>query len=145
MTDMEKSLARLLRQAMQDMELLADRLRCDPTGVGEQFDTDDCLTCPVKTDCECIGTPHWVHAREAEALIRRVEHAAARADVRRPCFVDGRRARFHRWCDRSEIVAPSCMTGGHNGGEQRCVLGLVEYEDGTCAEVYPSRIVFLSK
>lgn len=56
----ENELCQLLRQAMQDMELLKGRLRCDP---------DDCLDCPVKTDCECDNVPHWVHAERAMELM----------------------------------------------------------------------------
>lgn len=61
----------------------------------------------------------------------------------RPCIADGRKALFHRWCDRCEVVAPSLMKGGHSGGEVRWVAAIVEYEDGTCGTVQPSDIRFL--
>lgn len=61
----------------------------------------------------------------------------------RPCLVDGKRALWHEWTTRWEIVPPSIMTGGHGGGQVCASLALVEYEDGTVAEVYPSRIRFL--
>lgn len=61
----------------------------------------------------------------------------------RPCLVDGKRALWHEWTTRREIVPPSIMTGGHGGGQISATFALVEYEDGTVAEVYPSRVRFL--
>ena len=56
----ENKLCQLLRQAMQDMELMKERLRCQP---------EDCMSCPVKTDCECDSVLHWVHAESAMKLM----------------------------------------------------------------------------
>lgn len=53
------------------------------------------------------------------------------------------KALFHCWVHKSEVVPPSLMMGGHSGGIVSGVLGLVEYEDGTINQVYPSRIKFL--
>lgn len=61
----------------------------------------------------------------------------------RPCLVDGKRALWHEWTTRWEIVPPSIMTGGHGGGQVSASFALVEYEDGTVEEVYPSRVRFL--
>lgn len=61
----------------------------------------------------------------------------------RPCYVHERKALFHKWEDKSEIVPPSIMVGGHNGGIVRCTLGIVEYEDGTVHECYPYEIKFV--
>lgn len=61
----------------------------------------------------------------------------------RPCLVDGKRALWHKWTTRWEIVPPSIMAGGHGGGQVSASLALVEFEDGTVAEVYPSRVRFL--
>lgn len=61
----------------------------------------------------------------------------------RPCLVDGKRALWHEWTTRWEIVPPSIMAGGHGGGQVSASLALVEFEDGTVAEVYPSRVRFL--
>lgn len=61
----------------------------------------------------------------------------------RPCLVDGKRALWHEWTTRQEIVPPSIMAGGHGGGQISATLALIEYEDGTAAEVYPSRVRFL--
>ena len=60
----------------------------------------------------------------------------------RPCEVSGEKAYFHRWVDKSEILAPSMMIGGHNGGVISATLALVEFEDGRIEECYPHRIVF---
>ena len=60
----------------------------------------------------------------------------------RPCEVSGEKAYFHRWVDKSEIVRPSMMAGGHNGGIISATLALVEFEDGRVEECYPHRIVF---
>lgn len=65
------------------------------------------------------------------------------APVLRPCVWNGRPARFHRWCDWSEIVEPSAMVGGHNGGELRYTVGIVEFEDGTIKRVLPQDIRFM--
>lgn len=61
----------------------------------------------------------------------------------RPCIVDGKRALFHRWTERANIVPPSPMIGGHNGGVIKDTAGIVEYEDGTIAEVYAFNIRFV--
>lgn len=61
----------------------------------------------------------------------------------RPCLVDGKRALWHEWTTRWEIVPPSIMVGGHGGGQVSASLAVVEFEDGTVAEVYPSRVRFL--
>lgn len=63
--------------------------------------------------------------------------------VLRPCLVDGKRALWHEWTTRQEIVPPSIMAGGHGGGQISATFALVEYEDGTVAEVYPSCVRFL--
>ena len=60
----------------------------------------------------------------------------------RPCFVDGKKALFHRWVDIEKVVDASPMVGGHPGGQIRVTLALVEYEDGRVQEVYPERIKF---
>lgn len=52
----------------------------------------------------------------------------------RPCIVNGKKALFHRWTDRSEIVAPSYMVGGHGGGVVKDTFALVEFEDGVIKE-----------
>ena len=61
----------------------------------------------------------------------------------RPCFVNGEKALFHRWEEIKEVVAPSVMVGGHDGGEIQYILANVEYEDGQVAEVTPKEIRFV--
>lgn len=61
----------------------------------------------------------------------------------RPCIVDKKKALFHRWEERANIVSPSPMVGGHSGGVIRDVAGIVEFEDGTIAEVYATNIRFV--
>ena len=60
----------------------------------------------------------------------------------RPCMVNGKKARFHRWSGRSEIIDPSPLMGGHSGGVMQWTAALVEYEDGTLGEVLPKNIRF---
>ena len=63
----------------------------------------------------------------------------------RKCVVKGRVCFFHRWSDKSEIVPPSPMAGGHAGGVINLTVGIVEYkEDGTVHEFYPHEIRFLN-
>lgn len=63
----------------------------------------------------------------------------------RPCFVGDKRALFHKWGSVSEIVPPSALLGGHNGGTVTCDFAIVEYEDGTVAEVKPSDVRFVDR
>jgi hypothetical protein len=68
----------------------------------------------------------------------------------RPCNVNyeikgekiSRKAYFHQWCSRSDILTPSPMVGGRPGGVLMYVTGLVEYEDGSVAECSPKSIIF---
>ncbi len=60
----------------------------------------------------------------------------------RPCYVDGKKALFHKWVDKSEIVSPSVLKGGHAGGVICDTFGLVEFENGVVGEVYPHKIKF---
>lgn len=62
----------------------------------------------------------------------------------RPCYVEGKKALFHRWEEFSKIVAPSPMIGGHAGGQITETFAIVEYEDGTIQEVQPNRIKFVT-
>ena len=60
----------------------------------------------------------------------------------RTCLADGKPALFHKWCDVSEIIAPSCLRGGHQGGVASDTLALVEYEDGSTAQIHCTKIKF---
>lgn len=60
----------------------------------------------------------------------------------RPCYVNGRKAIWHKWVDASQIVPPAIALGGHSGGVVRDTLALVEYEDGEVAKVYAEKVKF---
>ena len=60
----------------------------------------------------------------------------------RPCYVDGKKALFHKWSDRAEAIAESPMIGGHPAGIIKWTVGIVEFEDGTVKEKAPSEIRF---
>lgn len=60
----------------------------------------------------------------------------------RPCYVRDQKAMFHCWSQESYVVGPSPLVGGHNGGTVNKVLGVVEFEDGSVHQVYPSDIRF---
>lgn len=62
----------------------------------------------------------------------------------RPCIVYGdKKALFHRWSDKCQVIEPSIAVGGHPGGQLSQTVAIIEYEDGSVAEVYPSRVRFL--
>ena len=61
----------------------------------------------------------------------------------RPCTVNDRKALFHKWSEKSKIIEPSPMIGGHSGGVIKGTSGIIEYEDGTIAECHPYEIKFL--
>lgn len=64
-------------------------------------------------------------------------------DDTRPCMIDDRKAIWHRWMTRKEVIPPSPMLGGHGGGEIQDTFALVEFEDGTIGEVLPYKVRFL--
>lgn len=61
----------------------------------------------------------------------------------RPCIVNEEEALFHRWEQRSELLTPSPLRGGHSGGVVSGVLGIAERKDGTVFKAYPENIRFL--
>ena len=61
----------------------------------------------------------------------------------RPCLICDQKALFHRWEDKSQIIEPSVMVGGHNGGVLKYTVAIVEYENGRVAEVLPKNIKFV--
>lgn len=60
----------------------------------------------------------------------------------RPCIVKNRKALFHKWNEKSHIVEPSPMIGGHVGGVIKHTVAIIEYEDGVVTECYPYEIKF---
>lgn len=59
-----------------------------------------------------------------------------------PCIARGKKATFHRWSDRSEILEPSEQ---NSGGVMRWTVAIVEYEDGQVGEVLPRDIQFINE
>lgn len=82
----------------------------------------------------------------------------------RPCFVDGKKALFHRWAEKEtpivkinamltdkaiDRIASKIKRGiippSNDVIYQKNVFGIVEYNDGTVAEVEPTSIVFADR
>lgn len=63
----------------------------------------------------------------------------------RPCYVNGRRALFHRWVNSANPVLPKGMDPDDERArfyQHRSTTGMVEYSDGTVARVWPQEIRF---
>ena len=62
----------------------------------------------------------------------------------RPCWVDGRRAIFHRWTDSARPVKARGMEESEETPRYQLhsVHALVEYEDGTMERVWPNAVRF---
>ena len=60
----------------------------------------------------------------------------------RTCYVDDKKALFHRWCDIAKPIPPSMLIGGDPGGQIWNVLGLIEFEDGHIELIEPYKIMF---
>lgn len=62
----------------------------------------------------------------------------------RPCWVQGKRAVFHRWTDSARPVKARGMEQEENAERYQLhsVHGLVEFEDGSMERVWPSAIQF---
>lgn len=73
------------------------------------------------------------------------EKMTIRSGEYRPCLVKGRRALFHRWTDSARPVRPWGMEEDEKALRFQVwsVHGIVEYEDGTVARVWPSDIQFV--
>ena len=65
----------------------------------------------------------------------------------RPCMVRHEKGEhkglFHCWSHRSNVVNASPMMGGHPGGTIAFTVAIVELENGSVCEYYPSSIRFL--
>lgn len=66
------------------------------------------------------------------------------ANPTRPCWVEGRRAIFHRWTDSARPVKPRGMEEDESAERYQLhsVHALVEYEDGTMSRVWPTAVQF---
>lgn len=60
----------------------------------------------------------------------------------RPCYVRDEKALFHKWEEKAKPLAPSMSIFGDKGGQLWHTLGIVEFENGTVAEVEPNCITF---
>lgn len=62
----------------------------------------------------------------------------------RPCWVNGRRAIFHRWTDSARPVKPRGVEDEETTERYQLhtVHALVEYEDGTMSRVWPRTVQF---
>ena len=62
----------------------------------------------------------------------------------RPCYVNGRKALFHRWVNTARPQLPKGQELSENARffQFRTTHGLVEYEDGTVDQVWPRDIKF---
>ena len=63
----------------------------------------------------------------------------------RPCLVNGKKALFHTWEECADIIQPSPMVGGHNGGVIKYTTGIIEDETGRIYRVSPTSIQFLDR
>lgn len=52
---------------------------------------------------------------------------------------------FHKWSDRFWTTGESPMIGGYAAGQMSQTVAIVEYEDGTVHEHYPSEIRFTDR
>lgn len=52
---------------------------------------------------------------------------------------------FHKWYDRIWTIGESPMVGGYAAGQISQTVAIVEYEDGTIHEHYPSEIQFTDR
>lgn len=62
-------------------------------------------------------------------------------DEMRPCVVNGQNALFHCW---GQAGVEKRMKNGEYGVVNK-IYGVVEFEDGSCAQVVPELIVFDDK
>lgn len=63
----------------------------------------------------------------------------------RPCYVNGRQALFHRWVNTANPALPKGVDANDEKArffQHRSTAGLVEFEDGIVARVWPQEIRF---
>lgn len=132
---------------MKKQDLVKALRRCAKNK--EESSCKYCKYCPASGgDCDCDQRI----LKEAADLLDNSEDpiafegvlcATASAPELRPCIVEEMKGLFHKWIERSEVVAPSPLVGGHSGGEVRWTAAIVEFEDGSVSEVMPHSIRFL--
>lgn len=82
--------------------------------------------------------------REVMAAIKSIAVHTGENEYR-PCYVKGRKALFHRWINSASPALPKGMDANDEKArffQHRSTCGLVEYEDGTLARVWPTDIRF---
>ena len=65
-------------------------------------------------------------------------------DTRRPCWVHGKKAFFHRWTNSARPILPRGVEPDENTPHYQLSLthAIVEYEDGTVERVWPQDVKF---
>lgn len=79
---------------------------------------------------------------ELIAAIKGIELPSVEIEYR-PCYVNGRKALFHRWVNTANPAAPKGVDPNDEKVkffQHRSTTGLVEYADGTLARVWPQDI-----
>lgn len=91
---------------------------------------------PQKTFEELL-TPPTVNIAPSVVISQQTEY--------RPCYVNGRRALFHRWINTANPALPRGVDATDEKArffQHRSTHGLVEYADGSLARVWPQEIRF---
>ena len=82
--------------------------------------------------------------KELVAAIKSLTYQSQEVEYR-PCYVNGRKALLHRWVNTANPAAPKGVDPNDEKVkffQHRSTTGLVEYEDGTLARVWPQEIRF---
>jgi hypothetical protein len=88
--------------------------------------------------------PFIIHDTPAALPVHPDPELLATMDERRPCWVRGRRALFHRWINSAHPVLPRGVEPSDKARffQFRSVTALVEFEDGTVGRCYPNEVQF---
>lgn len=62
------------------------------------------------------------------------------AECYRPCYVNGKKALFHRWEEIADVVF---LAGDNPTGQVKYTVAIVEFEDGTVAGVHTDKVRFV--
>ena len=82
--------------------------------------------------------------KELVAAIKSLTYQSQEVEYR-PCYVNGRKALFHRWVNTANPTAPKGVDPTDEKTrffQHRSTTALVEYADGTLARVWPQDIRF---
>lgn len=85
------------------------------------------------------------HTKELVAAIRSVVIRSQESEYR-PCYANGRKALFHRWVNTANPALPKGVDAKDEKArffQHRSTHGLVEFENGTVARVWPQDIRFV--